>query len=406
MSEVSDNSVPARVKTPKLGQLLVQRLLRGLKYGRVVIVLPDGSAVTHRGQRPGTESWMELRSWRPLRAFLLGGDAALAESYIAGEWSTPDIAAFLRWGAENMTALDATTTGSFAAKLIARLQHWNNRNSRKGSRRNITAHYDLGNRFYARWLDPDMIYSSALYATPDEDLDTAQNRKLERIISLLQPGRDAKILEIGCGWGALAKRLAQAGAHVTGLTLSPAQACYAQAQLAAAGLAARSDIALRDYRDETGTYDNIVSIEMLEAVGEAYWPAYFATLKARLKQGGRAVLQVITIAEERFAAYRSHPDFIQRHIFPGGMLPTKTAITAQAAAAGLTLKGTAFFGQSYELTLMEWRRRFLQSWPEAHSLDQFSPSFRRLWDYYLAYCIAGFATGMTDVGFYVLEHAP
>jgi len=402
MSEVQKTMAPAAAKMPRLVLILIQRLLRKLERGRLVIILPDGTALTHRAPRPGTDARMELRNWRPLRAYLLGGDTALAESYIAGDWHTPDLAAFLCWGAENMGELDATTTGTWATKIIARLQHWHNRNSRTGSRRNIMAHYDLGNDFYAGWLDAGMSYSSAIYAAPDEDLALAQTRKLARIAALLQAAPGERILEIGCGWGGLAELLAQGGAHVTGLTLSPAQAEFARTRLNQSGLNARTDIALRDYRDETGSYDHIVSIEMLEAVGQAYWPAYFACLRARLKQGGRAVLQVITIAEERFDAYRSTPDFIQRHIFPGGMLPTKTAIADQAAAAGLVLKHTEFFGPSYELTLIEWRRRFLQSYTPAQSKH---PSFRRLWDYYLAYCIAGFATGMTDVGFYVLEPA-
>ena len=405
MSEARRNARPTAITLPKPGVALLRRLLRKLQYGRISITLPGGAIVTHRGQHAGTEAWMELHSWRPVRAFLLGGDTALAASYIAGDWSSPDIASFLRWGAENMDVFEAATTATWGAKLIARLRHWHNRNSRQGSRRNIMAHYDLGNNFYARWLDASMLYSSAIYASPDEDLALAQVRKLEAIVALLKPAPDAKILEIGCGWGALAERLALDGAHVTGLTLSPAQAGYAQERLGAAGLEARTEIALRDYRDETGIYDNIVSIEMLEAVGEAYWPTYFAALHARLKPGGRAVLQVITIAEERFDGYKRHPDFIQRYIFPGGMLPTKTAIATQATAAGLALTQTAFFGESYELTLVEWRRRFLQSWPEAQSEDGFAPSFRRLWDYYLSYCIAGFATGMTDVGFFVLERA-
>ncbi len=402
MSEARGTAAHSTLKPPRLGGALLQRLLRRLERGRLVVILPDGMMITHRGAQPGADAWLELRNWRPLRALLLRGDTGFAESYIAGDWSSPDLAAFLRFGAENMAQV---ASGTWMTQLIARLRHWNNRNSRKGSRRNIMAHYDLGNRFYERWLDASMTYSSAIYATPDDDLTAAQMRKLERIGALLQAGPGTKVLEIGCGWGGLAEHLAREGAHVTGLTLSPAQAEYARKRLTNAGLAAQADIALRDYRDETGAYDRVVSIEMLEAVGVAYWPAYFAALRARLKQGGRAVLQVITIAEDRFEAYRRNPDFIQCHIFPGGMLPTKSAIAAQADAAGLVLKESEFFGVSYELTLAEWRRRFLQSWPEAQTEEGFTPSFRRLWDYYLAYCIAGFATRMTDVGFYVLEPA-
>jgi cyclopropane-fatty-acyl-phospholipid synthase len=403
MSEARGTTAHARIRIPRLGLALLRRLLQRLEHGRLVIVLPDGTMITHRGAQPGPEAWLELRNWRPLRALLLHGDTGFAESYIAGDWISPDLASFLRFGAENMAGV---ASGPWATRFAARLRHWTNRNSRQGSRRNIMAHYDLGNKFYARWLDASMTYSAALYANADEDLATAQMRKLERVTALLQVEPGTKVLEIGCGWGALVERLIRAGAHVTGLTLSPAQAEYARGRLVGASLAEHAEIALRDYRDETGAYDRIVSIEMLEAVGVAYWPAYFAALRARLKQGGRAVLQVITIAEERFDAYRRNPDFVQSHVFPGGMLPTKSAIGAQAAAAGLVLKETEFFGKSYELTLVEWRRRFLQSWSETQSEDGFAPSFRQLWDYYLAYCIAGFATGMTDVGFYVLEPAP
>lgn len=402
MSEVRATTAQSAVKWPRLGAVLLERLLRRLEHGRLVVVLPGGGVLTHRGARPGTEARLELHNWRPLRALLLRGDTGLADSYIAGDWSSPDLPAFLRFGAEN---LGEVTPGTWATRLASRLRHWHNRNSRQGSRRNIMAHYDLGNQFYARWLDAGMAYSSAIYTTPDEDLATAQTRKLEQTTSLLRAAPGANVLEIGCGWGGLAEHLARAGAHVTGLTLSPSQAGYARARLEHARLAARTHIALRDYRDETGLYDSIVSIEMLEAVGAAYWPAYFAALRARLKPGGRIVLQVITIAEDRFAAYQRNPDFIQSHVFPGGMLPTKTAIAKQAGAAGLALKETLFFGKSYELTLIEWRRRFLQSWPETQAAEGFSPAFRRLWDYYLAYCIAGFATNMTDVGLYVLEHA-
>ncbi len=403
MSEAKRTTARPALKLPALGVTLLRRLLRRLDHGRIVITLPDGAMVSHRGRQPGTDAALALHNWRPLRALLLRGDTGFAERYIAGDWSSPDLAAFLRFGAENMARLDTATWG---IKLLDRLRHWNNRNSRRGSRRNIMAHYDLGNSFYARWLDDSMLYSSALYDTPHDDLAAAQQRKLARISDLLQAGTGAKVLEIGCGWGALAGHLAAQGAHVTGLTLSPAQAEYATDHLAMVGQAPRTDIALRDYRDETGTYDRVVSIEMLEAVGERYWPAYFAALRARLKQNGRAVLQVITIAEERFGAYRHNPDFIQCHIFPGGMLPTKSAIATHAAAAGLVLRETQFFGASYELTLREWRRRFLASWPGIQQEVGFVPSFRRLWDYYLAYCIAGFATGLTDVGFYVLEPAP
>ena len=406
MSEARRSLELTAARTPGPGAAMLQRLLCRLERGRLSVVLPDGAAVMHRGALPGQEAQLELRSWKPLRALLLGGGNGFSECYIAGDWSSPDLAAFLRFCAENMAALKTEAGSTRGAGLIARLRHWCNRNSRAGSRRNILAHYDLGNSFYARWLDASMTYSSALYTAQEEDLADAQMRKLARIAELLQAGPGADILEIGCGWGALAEQLASCGARVTGLTLSPAQVQYARARLAAAGLEERAEIVLRDYRDENGVYDHIVSIEMLEAVGEAWWPSYFAALRARLKPGGRAVLQVITIDEGCFDDYRRHPDFIQLHVFPGGMLPTKSAIAAQAARAGLMLTGTEFFGQSYALTLAEWRRRFLRAWPEIEREDRFAPQFKRLWEYYLAYCEAGFVTGMTDVGLYVLERTP
>jgi len=406
VNEASRSLELTAARTPGLGAAMVQRLFCRLERGRLTVVLPDGAAVTHRGPLPGQEAQLELRSWKPLRALLLGGDNGFAESYIAGDWSSPDLAAFLRFGAENMAALKTEAGGTWGAQLTARLRHWRNRNSRAGSRRNILAHYDLGNSFYACWLDASMTYSSALYAAPEEDLADAQARKLKRIAELLHAGPGADVLEIGCGWGALAEQLASGGARVTGLTLSPAQAQYARARLAAAGLEGRAEIVLRDYRDASGVYDRIVSIEMLEAVGEAWWPAYFAGVRARLKPAGRAVLQVITIDEALFDNYRRHPDFIQLHVFPGGMLLTKSAIAAQAARVGLMLTRTDFFGQSYALTLAEWRRRFLRAWPTIEREERFAPPFKRLWEYYLAYCEAGFVTGMTDVGLYVLERAP
>lgn len=396
----------ARGRVPGLGEAVLRRLLRRLERGRLVVVLPGGGTIQQRGTQPGAEAGLELHDWRPLLALLRGGDTGLAESYAAGAWSSPDLPALLRFGVDNMAALrSVTAAATWPARLIARLRHWANRNSRAGSRRNIMAHYDLGNDFYARWLDESMTYSSALYAAPDEDLGAAQGRKLDRIIALLAPRPGDAVLEIGCGWGALATRLAQEGAKVTGLTLSPAQASHARDFVEKSGRGGAVEIALRDYRDETGSYDRIVSIEMLEAVGEAYWPAYFSALRARLRPGGRAVLQVITIAEDRFASYRRTPDFIQTHIFPGGMLPTGTIIATAAKRAGLALISSECFGASYELTLAEWRRRFLRRWPEM-AREGFTASFGRLWDYYLAYCMAGFAAGVTDVGLYVLEPLP
>ncbi len=399
--EMTDQLERSRAQQGGLYEALVRRLLRALQRGRLVCITPDGRQIEHEGKLPGPAAQLHIRHWRALRALLLGGDTGLAESYIEGDWTSPDLAAFLTLGALNQDS-GAAWAGSWPAKMLRRLHHARHANTRAGSERNIRYHYDLGNAFYAQWLDAEMVYSSALFETPHDTLETAQAQKLDLVQNWLDVPGDGSVLEIGCGWGALAARLAASGAMVTGLTLSPAQHAYASAKLAAAELAGRAQLFLRDYRDEAGTYDRIVSIEMLEAVGEAYWPDYFRTLRARLKSGGRAVLQVISIEAARFDDYRRNPDFIQRHVFPGGMLPPKAAITAQAHAAGLTLGRVRHFGASYARTLAAWRTRFTAAWPALEASGH-GTEFRRLWEYYLCYCEAGFRTGIIDVGLYELH---
>ena len=341
---------------------------------------------------------MVLHRWRTLKRLLTGGDVAGAEAYIDGDWSSPDLPALIELVARN-AALVQTIGGSWFARMLNRLHHRMNANTRRGSKRNIMRHYDLGNAFYAAWLDEGMSYSSALYETGAERLEDAQTAKQDRAIDLLALAGGERVLEIGCGWGGLAARLLARGAGpVTGLTLSPAQLAYARDRLAGAGPA---DIRLQDYRDTDGTFDRIVSIEMVEAVGEAWWPSYFATLRDRLRPGGIAVLQAITIAEERFADYRTCVDFIQRYIFPGGMLPSASALRRQIVEAGLELRSVQTFGSSYARTLAEWRRRFHAAWPDIERLG-FDERFKRIWDYYLSYCEAGFRSEATDVGLYVL----
>ncbi len=287
-------------------------------------------------------------------------------------------------------------------RVFNRLRHRRNANTKTGSRRNIGFHYDLGNDFYRLWLDRSMTYSSALYETPEQSLEDAQQAKHRQIVDLLALRGGERVLEIGCGWGSLIGPLLHRGAQVTALTLSEQQLAYAQVVADRDSQRGHVELRLQDYRDVTGSFDRIVSIEMLEAVGEEYWPVYFTTLRARLRPGGKAVLQVITIREERFAGYRKGADFIQRYIFPGGLLPTKTIIREEAARAGLTLATATSFGDSYAVTLAEWRRRFLTAWREIEQLG-YRPSFRRLWEYYLSYCEAGFRTRDLDVGLYVID---
>jgi cyclopropane-fatty-acyl-phospholipid synthase len=331
---------------------------------------------------------------------LCGGDIGFAEAYADGDWSTPDLTALLILMDRNDASL-AGMRGLAPLRLLARLRHLGRANTRRGSRRNISAHYDLGNEFYAQWLDSDMSYSSAIYRDPAMSLEEAQRAKQARIIELLDLAGGESVLEIGCGWGGLAEAMARRGAVVTGITLSPRQLDYARGRFA--GFGDSVTLHLQDYRDVPGSYDRIVSVEMIEAVGEQNWSTYFRCLKNRLKPGGSAVLQAITLDEPRFDAYRSGTDFIQQYIFPGGMLPTKSVMLREAAQAGLTLETVETFAAGYERTLAVWSDRFDAAWPNIAALG-FTERFRRLWSYYLAYCRAGFVTGALDVGFYRLRH--
>lgn len=403
-----ENLAPALRLSPSWRQPLravVGRLLKRLRSGTLCIELPGGERLHARGGQPGPDATLRLHRWRPLWRLLVQGDIGLATSYRDGDWSSPDLTALLLLGAANEDAWNSALQGSAPWRVLSRLLHLAHANTRRGSRQNIAFHYDLGNAFYAQWLDASMLYSSALYPTGRETLEEAQELRLDAIVRLLDTPRGARVLEIGCGWGALAAHVAQRhGAHVTGLTLSTEQLAHAQAHGRRLGLASSLDLRLQDYRDVEGSYDRIVSIEMLEAVGERYWPAYFDVLRQRLAADGQAVLQVITIGEPWFDRYRAGADFIQRFIFPGGMLPTRKALREHARAAGLRLEEDLHFGLSYAQTLVDWRQRFLANWPAIAALG-FDDGFRRLWEYYLCYCEAGFRSGRIDVGLYRVAHA-
>ena len=379
---------------------LMRRLLAALECGSLAIVTPHGARLQHQAAQPGPAAELILHRWRALRRLLFGGDVGFAEAYLDGDWSSPDLSALFELAARNGPALSSSTQGIWPAQLLNRLSHMLRANTRTGSRRNIEAHYDLGNEFYQLWLDSGMSYSSALYLHPKMTLEEAQAAKQDRVLELLGAEQGQQVLEIGLGWGGLAERLARAGCAVTGLTLSPAQLEYAAKRLADLPV----QPVLRDYRDESGRYDRIVSIEMIEAVGEEYWPAYFAKLKQCLAPGGAAVLQAITIDHAQFPQYRRQPDFIQRYIFPGGMLPSPEIIQAQAARVGLAVAARQNFGLDYARTLEEWRARFERAWPSI-AAQGFPPRFRRLWNYYLSYCEGGFRAGQIDVGLWRLEHA-
>lgn len=383
---------------------LLRRLLARVHAGRLGLTLPHGQRVEAIGAASGPRAELHLHRWRPALRLLLQGDLGLAFSYRDGDWSTPDLTALLSFGLANEGALGTVIDAHGPARWLSQWLHRANANTRRGSRHNIAAHYDLGNRFYERWLDDSMLYSSALYEADGDSLEAAQARRLDRIVDLLDVRPGQRVLEIGCGWGTLAATLAQRGAEVVGVTLSTEQLAFARERAAQWGVVDRVDLRLQDYRDVDGHYDRVVSIEMVEAVGEAYWPVYFTTLRERLKPGGTAVLQAITIDEGHFERYRASPDFIQRCIFPGGMLPTPERMAAQAQGVGLAFDTEERFGMGYARTLAEWRRRFLADWPsiEAQGFDQ---RFQRLWTYYLSYCEAGFLSGRVDVGLYRLTRA-
>ncbi|MCM5555860.1 cyclopropane-fatty-acyl-phospholipid synthase family protein [Pleomorphomonas sp. NRK KF1] len=381
---------------------LVRRLLNHVERGRLSVTLPDGSQLSAAGHAPGAAAEVRILRWRAVNRLLRGGDIGFAEAYVDGDWDTPDLVAFLTFCADNLDSLTEVAKASLPVRFMQRLLMLLRRNSKAGSRRNIMAHYDLGNAFFAEWLDREMVYSSAVYADGD-DLEAAQRRKVQRIADMLGLDGDQSVLEIGCGWGGLAAYLADAGAgSVRGITLSPAQLAVGQQKIQARGLDDRVSLELRDYRDVEGQYDRVVSIEMFEAVGEAYWRGYFDKVRQALKPGGRAVLQVITIADDRFEHYRAHPDMIQTLVFPGGMLPSKAVFAKVAREAGFALTESFDFGLSYARTLADWRQRFEAAWPRIADLG-YSPTFKRLWSYYLAYCEAGFRTGRIDVSLYALE---
>jgi cyclopropane-fatty-acyl-phospholipid synthase len=383
---------------------LVRRFFAHIETGDLTIDLPSGARFAHKGARPGPQAFLTIHRWRAIWRLILVGDVGFAESYIAGDWTSPNLPAFIELAARNIEPLEATISGSFVTRLIARLRHLARANTRTGSRKNISFHYDLGNSFYQCWLDPSMSYSSALYARAFDTLEDAQARKIARIAELLDIKGDNDILEIGCGWGALAIALARRCRRVKGVTLSDEQLAFANSRVGQSGLAGKVALELRDYRDITGSFDRIVSIEMVEAVGEAFWPNYFHALHDRLRPGGAILLQAITIDESRFESYRQSPDFIQRHIFPGGMLPTREALVREAEKVGLVSSFSEQFGESYARTLAEWRRRFLASRKQVEAMG-FSEPFQRMWDYYLSYSEGAFRAGIIDVGFYGFRRA-
>jgi cyclopropane-fatty-acyl-phospholipid synthase len=381
-------------------------LLRQLRCGTLDVQLPDGS---QRRFGPGGEPQAALRllDWRVCGAALKSGDIGFAETFIDGGWTTPDLAALLRLLIANRDAIEQVIYGRWWGVLAYRIKHLLQRNSRSGSRKNIHAHYDIGNAFYRLWLDDTMTYSSALFGGDlQQDLPQAQRIKFQRALDECDVRAGDRVLEIGCGWGALAEEAACArGARVTGVTLSTEQLEFARERLARAGAAGQADLRLQDYRDIADPpFDAIVSIEMFEAVGREYWDSFFGCLKKRLKPGGRACIQTITIRDDLYERYLRSTDFIQQYIFPGGLLPSPEAFRAEARRAGLVVERELAFGPDYAETLRRWRTTFLARDAQVRRLG-FDTRFMRIWEFYLAYCEAAFDTGNTDVVQFTLRHA-
>jgi cyclopropane-fatty-acyl-phospholipid synthase len=363
-----------------------------LRRGTLDVTLPDGRCVRLGGMEPGPAAAMKLYNYGFASRLLNGGDIGIAEAYLHGEWDTPDLTQFLYLFCVNHDLIEAMLGEKPLMRSLQVIRHWFNRNTR-----NIYAHYDIGNAFYSAWLDPSMTYSSGLFDDNTPDLTSAQNNKYRALAESinLQPGQ--KLLEIGCGWGGFAEYAAKTyGAKVVGLTISKEQHEFAQARIQKAGLNDQVEIRLRDYRDERDQYDRIASIEMIEAVGEKFWPRYFSQLRDRLLPGGFAGVQAITIQDSMFQTYRREVDFIQRYVFPGGMLPSPQVLKALGERFGVPVIRERIFGLDYAKTLVTWRNNFRAAWPNLIPLG-FDDRFRRLWEYYLAYCEAGFLSGNIDV---------
>ncbi|MBA4782262.1 MAG: class I SAM-dependent methyltransferase [Rhizobiales bacterium] len=390
-----DNAKRVSKGLPILARATINALLH-LKYGALTVVWPNGDITRIEGELPGADACIELKSLDLAKRVLSSGDVGVAESFMDGEWQSPDVTAVLLLFCQN-THLGIARQRAFFTRLVLAYFRWRNTNTKRGSKRNIAAHYDLGNDFYSRWLDPSMTYSSAIFEEKTMSLEEAQRAKYASLARLLDLKPSHNVLEIGCGWGGFAEYAAsEIKCRVTGLTISREQLDYAKKRVFEAGLNDKVDIVFRDYREETGVYDRIASIEMFEAVGEKYWPTYFDTVRDRLNPGGAAGLQIITIKDDLFEAYRSTTDFIQRYIFPGGMLPTPTILGKLTSARGLTLAEERIFGHDYADTLVAWRDRFHRAWPEIVPFG-FDERFKRMWEFYMHYCEAGFRSENIDV---------
>jgi cyclopropane-fatty-acyl-phospholipid synthase len=372
-------------------------MVQAAETGRLDVVLPDGRVFRVQGARPGPAAEVRVHNPDLFARLIREGDLGFAEAYLEEWWSTPDLQALMDYVHHGNEAVLNGFPGRRLLRAWERARFWLLSNSRRQARRNIARHYDLGNEFYRLWLDETMTYSSARFDTGQESLEAAQLRKYAAMVDQLQARPGDHVLEIGCGWGGFAEyAAAERGLRVTGLTISRAQHDYAVARIRARGLQDRVEIKLQDYRDERGTYDGVASIEMFEAVGQKYWPVYFGTLRERLKPGAHATLQIITVADRQWEFYRRGVDFIQKYIFPGGMLPSPSVLRTEIERAGLVVRGSVEFGGCYSATLRRWHESCAARWDEVAALG-FDTRFRRMWEFYLCSCAATFSSGICDV---------
>ena len=400
----------AKANTSHLGTETLLSLLSQLSSGHLKMVLPDGNIREFGNKSDALHAELQILDWSVFKQVLSHGDIGFAESYIRGEWNTPDLKAILELAIRNRTILEKAIYGSWYGSILYRIRHWLRDNSKTGSRKNIHAHYDLGNAFYTLWLDPTMSYSSAWFSEGEkQSLADAQRAKISRILQSLDTKPCDHILEIGCGWGGVMEEALRSNTAITGLTLSTEQKAFAEDRLKKVQSQVENskpfEVRLQDYRDCQEQFEGIASVEMFEAVGEKHWREYFQTIAKCLKPGGKACIQTIVIAEELFERYRHNTDFIQQYVFPGGMLPSRTSFKESAAKAGLQIEGEFAFGADYAKTLCLWRDNFNQKLDEVHSLG-FDEAFIRLWNFYLMYCAAGFAERNIDVVQFTLSHQP
>jgi cyclopropane-fatty-acyl-phospholipid synthase len=368
-----------------------------MNNGRVDFVMPDGRTFRADGKQPGHVAELRVHNPDLFARLIREGDLGFCDAYLDNWWSTPDLQAFMDLvHADNEDIYDGFP-GQGLVRMFEKLRFWMQRNHKSQARKNISYHYDLGNEFYGLWLDDTMTYSSALFETGQESHEAAQTAKYKSMVDQMGVKEGDHVLEIGCGWGGFAEYAAkERGLKVTGLTISQEQFNYARERIEKAGIFDLVDFKLQDYRDEEGTYDGIASIEMFEAVGEKYWPIYFETVRERLKPGANATLQIITVDDRRWDIYKNSVDFIQKYIFPGGMLPSPKALRQQVVKAGLEVERSIEFGSSYNISLRRWHETFNDKWDQIADMG-FDDRFRRMWNFYLTSCAATFDSGNCDV---------